>query len=655
MMPNMFEFSIALRYLLPNRNQKTLSFVGLFASMVIAVVLWLLIVFISITQSIQDQWLNKMTALSAPLRVKPTKAYFQSYFYQIDQYTEASNYRFKSLREKLHAELSDPYNPELDENISHLPLPHRDFEGQLVDPVKQVFSILDKKQKTEHFTFQDYSLSAGALHLNCKKDGQTQTLNQILYVTSYAKDALNKGAYIESWDLDDVNYLLKNDSPDSIWGSLDDILNRLEIRKIKMTPFSVQVPKNLASHITNHKAVALYNAEGMIKKVMLVNPGNKSFQNRPDAQLGMVDLKNHTFNGQSFLFSDLYLDELENIELESAKSTPFGRKFLVKASYGKKSYHLELSAQDFAVTDFVQKIRPQDFIKPLLEEKNHGAPFPILAPKCFKEQGAKIGDKGYISYGAKTLSGFQEMKAPLVVAGFYDPGIFSVGAKILIGSFELIDLIGNSATTYALDPGEINGILVFCQKFQDAKAIKATIQKELDKNHISSYFEVQTYDNYPFVKEILEQFSSDKLIFYLVAIIIFIVALSNVSFLMQLLVRDKSHDMAILRSLGAPLKAVRRIFINAGLLMGLLSASLATLLSTLTLKFLQPILDGLKFLLGSESSLTQFYAIASKVSMDPKTVIALFATAPCLCALAAYLATANLKNKSCAQFLKEPK
>ena len=84
MMPNMFEFSIALRYLLPSKSLRTLSFVGILATLVISVVLWLLFVFVSITHSIENQWLSKMTALSAPLRIKPSKAYFNSYYYQID-------------------------------------------------------------------------------------------------------------------------------------------------------------------------------------------------------------------------------------------------------------------------------------------------------------------------------------------------------------------------------------------------------------------------------------------------------------------------------------------------------------------------------------------------------------------------------------------
>lgn len=654
MMPNMFEFSIALRYLLPKKSQKTLSLVGILATSVISVVLWLLIVFVSITQSIETQWLSKMTALSAPLRVKPNKNYLNSYYYQIDQHAEASNYRTKTLQEKKDALKSDPFDPDVDENISHLPLPHIDHTGSLVDPVKRLFSILEDLKKDNKFVFEEYALSAGALHLNYKKEGQSQTLNQVLYLTSFAKDGLNQGSLIDEWDEADFNHLIKTQSLDQQLLPFEKILSHMRIESIKIEPFRIALPRNFSLK-SEHKALAEFNAEGKIRKVMLLSEKHQAENNNPYLKYGTFNTKDKSFNGQKISQQQIYLSQLEDITLEGVKNTDSGLRFLFKGRFNGAIHHAELSSFDFTI----EKIKSIKSTKPeitnLLCNPTSRGPYPVLAPRSFKEQGAKVGDKGYVSYGAKTLSGFQEMKAPVYISGFYDPGIFSVGAKVLVAPKALIDLTGTSATTYALDQSETNGVLIFTHSFKDASKVKDVLKSHFEQAEIKDYFDIQTYAEYPFVKEILEQFASDKLIFFLVGFIILSVALSNVVFFMQLLVRDKSQEMAIIRSLGASYKNIRNIFVYSGMIIGLASALIAQTLAFLTLYFIQPILQGLSFILGQSVSLSQFYGISQQVTIPTSLTLTTFILTPLLCALSACFATSRLKKQSCSEFLKEPR
>lgn len=652
MIPNMFEFSIALRYLLPSKSLRTLSFVGILATLVISVVLWLLFVFVSITHSIENQWLSKMTALSAPLRIKPSKAYFNSYYYQIDEHTEKSNYRVKSLKEKLHAEQSDPFDPDVDENIAHLPLPHLDHQGKLIDPVKKLFQILTENQSK--FKFEEYALSAGALHLNLKKDGQAQTLNQVLYLTSFAKEALCQGRLIDEWDLDDINHLMKNQALEHSIISLDDLLKFASIENIQIEPFRLKLPKNFQLK-ANYKALAEYNAEGSINKLMLLPENAEKTKNSSFLKFGTFQTKERLFEGQKLTNQQVYLSHIDNVSLEGIKNTQEGRKFLFKGLFNSTPYHFELTAFDFKVTK-IKSLKPsKKYISSILESPNNKGPCPILAPKSFKEQGAKVGDKGYISYGAKTLSGFQEMKTNVIIAGFYDPGIFSVGAKVIVAPRQLIEQTGTSATTYALDPSETNGILVFTPSFDEAFNFKTYLSNLFEKNEIGAYFELQTYAEYPFVKEILEQFASDKLIFFLVGFIILSVALSNVIFFMQLLVRDKAQEMSILRSIGASIKSIRKIFVISGALIGLASAIIALTLGMLTIHFIQPILQLLSMLLGKNVNLSHFYGISTSIQVPLFLVALIILLTPLLCAFSAFTATKRLKKKSCSELLKEPR
>src|SRR6202041_650361 len=79
---------------------------------------------------------------------------------------------------------------------------------------------------------------------------------------------------------------------------------------------------------------------------------------------------------------------------------------------------------------------------PVFEEKKIQLPINaeretgVLLAKNYRDNGLMIGDRGYLSYNSATVSSMQEQRLPIFVAGFYDPGILSVGNRcILVPSF----------------------------------------------------------------------------------------------------------------------------------------------------------------------------------------------------------------------------
>src|ERR1700704_6021378 len=100
----MFELSVALKYLIPRRRQLSVSIISLISVLVIALVVWLIVVFFSVTNGLEKNWIQKLTALTAPLRITPTEAYYNSYYYQIDSISDASQYNPKTIREKKESE-----------------------------------------------------------------------------------------------------------------------------------------------------------------------------------------------------------------------------------------------------------------------------------------------------------------------------------------------------------------------------------------------------------------------------------------------------------------------------------------------------------------------------------------------------------------------
>lgn len=93
----MFELSVACKYLIPRRRQLSVSIISLISVLVIALVVWLIVVFFSVTDGLEKSWVQKLTALTAPVRLTPTDAYYHSYYYQADSISEASNFSPRQL------------------------------------------------------------------------------------------------------------------------------------------------------------------------------------------------------------------------------------------------------------------------------------------------------------------------------------------------------------------------------------------------------------------------------------------------------------------------------------------------------------------------------------------------------------------------------
>ncbi len=135
----MFEFTVARKYLIPRVRQLSVSIISLISVFVIAIVVWLSIVFFSAQDGIVRSWTEKMIALTSPLRLTPSKEYYKSYYYQIDAFADKSNYSYKTLKEKLKSSQTDPYDPEFDPT-----LPKNFPQKESVDIVQATMQSLQK-------------------------------------------------------------------------------------------------------------------------------------------------------------------------------------------------------------------------------------------------------------------------------------------------------------------------------------------------------------------------------------------------------------------------------------------------------------------------------------------------------------------------------
>lgn len=494
---------------MPQRKQLSVSLVTLLSTTVIALVVWLLLVFLSVTEGIERNWLFKVTALNGPIRIAPTEHYFSSYYYNVDLVSQASQYNFKTLGQKARALVSDPYIPEEDASLPSLfPTPELDKEGKLVDPVKLAYEAL----QSLNLTFEDYELGGAMMRLRLLRKQGVQEVETHLTQVSYLATLPGKSAALRSLLL----------APE------EEELVRLK---------GVQLP---------------YSLEG-----------------------------------------ELHLPEQT--------------------------------------------------------ERGTG----VLLAKNLKENGVQIGDQGFLGYGAATASSVQEQRIPIYVAGFYDPGVLSIGNRCILVPPLVTEAVNASQGSYTLDKKESGGLVVFAPDLNECGAIKSRIEQLFQERGIAPYWKVSTFREYEFTKDLLQQFQSDKMLFTLIGTLILLVACSNIISLLILLVSDKKKEIGILQALGCTKKSIACIFGLCGASVGLIGSLVGVGLACLTLWQIDQIVHFLSFLQGHAAFSTLFFGQSLPKALSFSALCFVLIATPILALLSGLIPAIQAARLSPSETLKQ--
>lgn len=484
----MFELSIALKYLTPRKRQLSVSIISLISVGVIALVVWLVVVFFSVTHGLEKSWIQKLIALTAPIRMTPTEAYYRSYYYQIDHLSAGSHYSPKTIREKLLSSTANPYDENQDGELPEgFPKPLLNQEGELKDIIKETFTIAQSLPSIPGLTVKEFEMSAANLHLQLARSQRSEEQHSFLSQT----------AYLGSFDSDNSS-LIQAILP----------IGKEEIQQFLRVTSSVVDPRTSLN--------------------LIVGNG-----------YSLKTLPSHTALGEG-----------------------------------------------------------------------------ILLPKSFQKGGVLIGDRGHLSYYAPTMSAVQEQRLPIYVAGFYDPGILPIGGKFLLVNGELVSLIHSSHGTE--DHSLSNGINIRFDNIQDAEKIKKSLENSLKAAGIDSYWNIETYKEFDFTRDLIQQLSSERNLWTLLATVIILVACSNIISMLIILVNDKKIEIGILRAMGATSKSIAAIFGLCGMIMGMVGSLIGMLFAFFTLKNLQLLVDFIGQIQGYEMFNPIFYgnALPNEISVE---------------------------------------
>lgn len=680
----MFELSVAGKYLIPKRKQLSVSLIALMSVGVITLVVWLLLIFLSVTEGIEKSWLEKLTSLNAPLRINPTPAYFSSYYYQVDSISEASQFSHKTLGEKAAASHSDPYNPASDMEVPrNWPQAERLSDGSLRDPVKEVFNILAGLQKKlPDLAFQDYELSGAMMRLNLlrpesvgiSRGDESQTIiTQASYLASFADRSLYLSKLFNPpsvQDLNQLSYFINRkvhnscqDNPlfaslsvaENFSKNLHSLLDNVKIKELKTSANRWKIPLSFVPEGLDFRAEA-FMKNGKISHIIIPQSGTASLgtlrrdgnnlsYKSPEGKVIAIGASTPLIVDKGMRFqADIVPSSLE--KASQLKEVLFA----VKSSLQGHVVQGELGWDGMEIADAVAKTEfektpaypplwaysvkePQGkglIVLPQGEDEASG----VLIPKSFQEAGVRIGDRGYLAYSAPTTSAIQEQRVPIYITGFYDPGIMSVGNKCILVPHSLARTVNATSNSFVFDQTTSNGIQIWFKDLKMTDQVKQELCTAFEKAGVGKYWKVTTYKEYDFAKDLLQQFQSDKYLFTLVGVIILIVACCNIISLLVLLVNDKKREIGILQAMGASRRSIAAIFGLCGMGMGILGSLLGIGAALLTLHNIDGVVALLSWVQGHDAFNTLFYgkSLPSQLSSGALTFILVTTPLISLCA-----------------------
>lgn len=674
----MFEFTVALKYLLPKRKALSTAIISLLSVCVISLAVWLVLVFLSVTTGIEKNWLKKLTSLNAPLRITPTDEYFASYYYQIDKLSSASNYSYKTIGEKIASDGLDPYIPDVD---MELPLHLAPPAGTFHDPVKTAAALLDEvKKECPNLVYQDYEMSGSLMRLGLTRQQQdlpifnerTSFLSQMSYLVSLAHKNPALPSLILAPKTKDLNNLLyqmgkasdefQKDAPqllvpvkDAAYKEhLQAFFSHLGLKKIQspkhwLLPAALLPDGSYAAYAKKEgqtfKRICFSSAalEGFISGQLIKDEQGLHFQTKKDTITHLSPAIPIVLEDPLLWEAKLLPDSLKNAQILSDIRVHVAgvlQNHKIQGTIPFKNIQIAEALPQVAFTQkptvtplwsyFYQEGKNDLYCElPRMEEASG-----ILLPKSYQDNGVLLGDKGYLSYLASTGLSTQEQRLPFYVAGFYDPGIMPVGNRCLLVSEEITRAINSASPAFSPDGTPTNGILVWAKDIKDAPIIKEKIAKKFHDAGISSFFRVATYKEYEFSKDLMQQFQSDRTLFTLIATIIIIVACCNIISLLVLLVNDKKKEIAILGAMGATKSSIALIFGACGVFMGFVSSIIGTFAAILTLKNLDSLVALLSSLQGHAAFQAAFFGDSLPNELSKEALLFVLIATPIISLLA---------------------
>lgn len=266
-------------------------------------------------------------------------------------------------------------------------------------------------------------------------------------------------------------------------------------------------------------------------------------------------------------------------------------------------------------------IRPVDFKSRSLLTKNFDgnlADFEdssiIVGYRLAMKMGIRPGDKlNLISpNGNVTAFGTMPRMKSYKIAGTFDTGMYEYDANFIFMPME-------QAQKYLMSEGKISQIEIFTDNMDLLPFVMQGVQEKMPRNVALLDWK---HSNAAFFNAI----EVERNVMFLILTLIIIVAAFNIISGLIMLVKDKSKDIAILRTMGASRSSIMGIFLIDGLFVGVVGTLAGLGVGLLISLNIEPIRQFLGKLAGQDLFSAEIYFLSQLPSKtDPMEVLAVAA------------------------------
>jgi lipoprotein-releasing system permease protein len=192
--------------------------------------------------------------------------------------------------------------------------------------------------------------------------------------------------------------------------------------------------------------------------------------------------------------------------------------------------------------------------------------------------------------------------------------IFQIGMAEFDGIFVYMPLA--SAQAFFNEDGQASVIELFLDNPERIDAVRAAIQAAVDRPVIMTDWRERN-------RTFFDALNVERNVMFIILTLIVLVAALNIISGLIMLVKDKSHDIAILRTMGATRGAIMRIFLITGASIGVAGTLAGFLLGLAVADNVEPIRQGLNRLLHANLFPAELYFLSRLPSVvDPRDVAA---------------------------------
>lgn len=238
----------------------------------------------------------------------------------------------------------------------------------------------------------------------------------------------------------------------------------------------------------------------------------------------------------------------------------------------------------------------------------------VLGQRLMENLGLHVGDMLTLisPQGRQTVVGMvPRIKAYPVIA------TFAVGQHALDGGVILMPL-DDARVYFTIPEGGATALEVQTDTLESAPEVAMRIRDKTTGDMLRIYDWQQSNGN------VFAALSMQRNVMFVILALIILVATFNIISSLIMLVQGKTREIAILRTMGATRGAVMRIFLLAGMSIGIFGTALGFVLGLLAARYIETLRHFVEAMTGQEILVSNIYFLSSlPTKTDPAEVVAI--------------------------------